>query len=272
MSGILSERGTPVIAMIKRNKEMIWDLAVNDFSTKYAGSAFGIFWAFVQPVITILMYWCVFEFGLKSTPPVQDVSYIFWFATGMVPWFFFSDALNAVTNCLIEYGYLVKKVVFDIELLPVIKILSALFIHLVFIGLLFLIAFANGEPLTASVVQVLYYLFCATVLVYAFGKFTSAIILFFRDLGQIVNIVLQIGLWATPIIWSYVIVPPKYQWVVKLNPVFYVIEGYRDSFITNQWFFEQPLLTAYFWGFALSMLWIGNTVFKRMRPHFADVL
>ncbi len=261
-----------MIAMIKRNKEMIWDLAVNDFSTKYAGSAFGIFWAFVQPVITILMYWCVFEFGLKSTPPVQDVSYIFWFATGMVPWFFFSDALNAVTNCLIEYGYLVKKVVFDIELLPVIKILSALFIHLVFIGLLFLIAFANGEPLTASVVQVLYYLFCATVLVYAFGKFTSAIILFFRDLGQIVNIVLQIGLWATPIIWSYVIVPPKYQWVVKLNPVFYVIEGYRDSFITNQWFFEQPLLTAYFWGFALSMLWIGNTVFKRMRPHFADVL
>ena len=125
-----------MIRVIKRNKEMIWDLAVNDFSTKYAGSAFGIFWAFVQPVITIVMYWCVFQFGLKSTPPIQNVNYIFWFATGMVPCFFFSDALNAVTNCLIEYSYLVKKVVFDIELLPIVKILSTLFIHLVFIGLL----------------------------------------------------------------------------------------------------------------------------------------
>lgn len=261
-----------MLRLIKRNKEMIWDLAVNDFSTKYAGSAFGIFWAFVQPVITIVMYWCVFQFGLKSTPPIQNVSYIFWFATGMVPWFFFSDALNAVTNCLIEYGYLVKKVVFDIELLPVVKILSTLFIHLVFIGLLFLIAVVNGEPISVYVIQVIYYLFCAIVLVYALGKLTSSIILFFRDLGQIVNIVLQIGLWATPIIWSYVIVPQQFQWIVKLNPVFYIIEGYRDSFINRQWFFEQPVLTVYFWIVTVALLYLGNTVFKKMRPHFADVL
>ena len=261
-----------MIRVIKRNKEMIWDLAVNDFSTKYAGSAFGIFWAFVQPVITIVMYWCVFQFGVKSTPPIQNVSYIFWFATGMVPWFFFSDALNAVTNCLIEYSYLVKKVVFDIELLPIVKILSTLFIHLVFIGLLFVIAVANREEITIYVVQVLYYLICAVILVYALGKITSSIILFFRDLGQIVNIVLQIGLWATPIIWSYVIIPDNYQWIVKLNPVFYIIEGYRDSFINKQWFFEQPVLTAYFWCVTLGMLCIGNIVFKKMRPHFADVL
>ena len=83
---------------------------------------------------------------------------------------------------------------------------------------------------------------------------------------------LQIGLWATPIIWSYVIIPDNYQWIVKLNPVFYIIEGYRDSFINKQWFFEQPVLTAYFWCVTLGMLCIGNIVFKKMRPHFADVL
>ncbi len=180
--------------------------------------------------------------------------------------------LRRVKYCLLEYGYLVKKVVFDIELLPVIKILSTLFIHLVFIGLLFLIAFVNGEPMSVYVVQVLYYLLCAILLVYALGMFTSAIILFFRDLGQIVNIVLQIGLWATPIIWPYTIVPPQYQWIVKLNPVFYITEGYRGSFIHHQWFFEQPLLSAYFWIVTLGMLLIGSTVFKKMRPHFADVL
>ena len=135
-----------------------------------------------------------------------------------------------------------------------------------------MIAVANREEITIYVVQVLYYLICAVILVYALGKITSSIILFFRDLGQIVNIVLQIGLWAAPIIWSYVIIPDNYQWIVKLNPVFYIIEGYRDSFINKQWFFEQPVLTAYFWCVTLGMLCIGNIVFKKMRPHFADVL
>lgn len=261
-----------MIKLLSKNKEMVWDLAVNDFSTKYAGSYFGIFWAFVQPIITILVYWCVFEFGLKATPPVPDVTYVVWFATGMVPWFFFSDGLNAVTNSLLEYSYLVKKVVFDIELLPVVKILSALFVHVVFIVLLFVVSVVNGESITVYCIQIIYYAACAVVIIYAIGKLTSSIILFFRDLGQIVNIVLQIGVWATPIIWSYTSVPEKLQWIVKLNPVFYIVEGYRDCFIGKQWFFEQPLLTAYFWIVTIILLCIGNTSFKKLKPHFADVL
>lgn len=261
-----------MIKIIKQNRKMIWDLAVNDFSTKYAGSSFGIFWAFVQPVITILVYWCVFQFGLKATPPIENVSYILWFSAGMVPWFFFSDGINAVTNCLLEYSYLVKKVVFDIELLPVIKIISAFFVHFAFIVLLFVICFFTGEPITVYILQVFYYLICMIVLVYAIGKMTAALILFFRDLGQIVNIVLQIGVWATPIIWSYVIVPEEFQWIVKVNPVFYIVEGYRDSFFNKQWFFESPVLSVYFWVVTIVLLVIGNTVFKKMRPHFADVL
>ena len=129
--------------MIKNNKEIVWSLAVNDFATKYAGSLFGTFWAFVQPATTILIYACVFQYGLKSTSPVAGVSYIFWFAAGMIPWFFLSDAIRAVTNVLIEYSYLVKKVVFDVRLLPIIKILSAFFVHLVFIVLLDLCCFVN---------------------------------------------------------------------------------------------------------------------------------
>lgn len=258
--------------LIKQNRKMIWDLAFNDFSTKYAGSSFGIFWAFIQPVITILVYWCVFEFGLKATAPIEHVAYILWFSTGMVPWFFFSEGINAVTNCLLEYSYLVKKVVFDIELLPVIKIISTLIVHCTFIVLLFVICLCTGEPITFYVIQVIYYLGCMVVLVYALGKITSALILFFRDLGQIVNIVLQIGVWATPIIWPYVIVPEEFRWIVKVNPVFYIVEGYRDCFFNKQWFFEKPILSVYFWAVTMGFLIIGNMVFKKMRTHFADVL
>lgn len=261
-----------MLRKIKKDKEIVWSLAINDLSTKYAGSIFGTLWAFVQPVITILIYACVFQYGLKSSSPVEGVSYIFWFASGMIPWFFFSDGIRAVTNVLVEYSYLVKKVVFEIELLPVIKIISCLFVHLVFIGLLFLIAFINGEPITIYVIQLIYYLVCTVVLIYAIGKLTSSLILFFRDLGQIVNIVLDIGLWASPIIWSYHIVPENFRWIVKLNPVFYLVEGYRDSFINKKWFFEDPALMIYFWCVTIVLLCISSVVFKKMRPQFADVL
>lgn len=258
--------------LIIQNRKMIWDLACNDFSTKYAGSAFGIFWAFIQPVITMVVYWVVFEFGLKATPPVENVPYVLWFSAGMVPWFFFSDGINAVANCLLEYSYLVKKVVFDIELLPVIKMISTLFVHAAFIVLLFVICFCTGKPVTVYMLQLFYYLICLVVLIYALGKMTAALLLFLRDLGQLVNIALQIGVWATPIIWSYVIVPEKFQWIVKLNPVFYIVEGYRDCFFQKQWFYDSPVLTGYFWIVTVMLLLAANMIFKKMRPHFADVL
>lgn len=261
-----------MINTIRKNKEIIWNLSLNDFSTKYAGSIFGVFWAFFQPIVTILIYACVFQYGLKSTSPVEGVSYIFWFASGMIPWFFFSDGVRAVTNSLIEYSYLVKKVVFDVELLPVIKIVSTLLVHFVFIALLFIIGVANHEKITVYAFQLIYYLLCAVVLIYAIGQLTCSLILFFRDLGQIVNIILDVGLWATPIIWSYTIIPSKFEWIIKANPIFYITEGYRNSFINKKWFWEEPGETLFFWCFLLGILWIGNKVFNKMKPQFADVI
>lgn len=256
----------------KKNMEIVWNLAINDFSTKYAGSAFGTFWAFFQPIITIIVYACVFQFGLKSSSPVDGVSYIFWFVTGMIPWFFFSDGIRAVTNVLIEYSYLVKKVVFNINLLPIIKIISVFLVHLVFVILVIVVAIINKEPLTIYTVQVIYYMICTIAFVYVIGKITCAVIPFFRDLGQIVNIVLDIGMWATPIIWAYQIVPETFRWIVELNPIFYIIEGYRDSFINEIWFFEKMNLTIRFWVFVIIVGVISKYIYHKLKPQFADVL
>ena len=261
-----------IVNLWTKNKEILWERALNDFTTKYAGSSLGVFWAFIQPAVTILVYWCVFEFGLKATPPVPNVTYIVWFATGMVPWFFFAEGINAVTNSLLEYSYLVKKVLFDVELLPLIKMLSAFFVHIVFCVLLVVVSYTTGNKPSLYSLQLFYYMTALMCLIYAIGKITSAIILFFKDLGQIVNIIIQIGVWATPIIWPYTIVPEKYRWIVKLNPMFYITEGYRDCFIKNKMFWEKPLLTTYFWCVSVFLLIVGNVVFSKLRPHFADVI
>lgn len=261
-----------LIRELYRNKALIWNLSKNDFKTKYAGSYLGIFWAFVNPIVTILIYWFVFEFGLKAVSPVNDIPFILWFTAGIVPWFFFSDAISNSTNSFLEYSYLVKKVVFKVSVIPIVKIISSMFIHLVFVGFIIFIYGIYGKYPNIYVIQILYYSICTFIFALAISYATSAMVLFFRDLGQIIGILLQIGMWATPIAWSYTIIPGKYQWIAKLNPMYYVIEGYRDSLINQVWFWQRYNQTIYFWLISTIIFLLGALIFKKLKPHFSDVL
>lgn len=254
-----------------RNRKLIFRLAKNDFKTRYAGSYFGIIWAIVQPVVTIVLYWFVFQIGLKSTS-VGDVPFVLWLIAGLIPWFFFSDIITFATNCLLEYSYLVKKVVFNISVIPMVKIISAFFIHLFFVGFMLIVFCSYGFAPNIYSVQLIYYTFCIFILGLAITYATSAIILFFKDLGQIITIFLMVGMWMSPIMWRIEIIPMKYQWIFKANPLFYIIEGYRDSLINQIWFFEKLAMTFYFWLVTGLLLASGTMLFRKLRPHFADVL
>lgn len=253
------------------NRRLIWNLSKNDFKTKYAGSYLGIIWAFVQPVVTVLVYWFVFQVGFKSGT-VKDFPYILWLISGLVPWFFFSDALLNATNSMMEYSYLVKKVVFKISILPIVKIISALFVHLFFIGFTLILFFAYGHKPNIYTLQVIYYTFCMFIFILGLSYITCAVIIFFKDLGQIIGILLQVGIWITPIMWSYSMIEEGYQWILKLNPMYYIVEGYRDSLINHVWFWERFNQTIYFWVLTIGVFALGTIIFKRLKVHFADVL
>lgn len=253
------------------NRGLIVNLAKNDFKQKYVSSYLGVIWGFIQPLITILVYWFVFQVALKNGS-VDNIPFILWFIPGIVPWFFFSEALSACSNVFIEYSYLVKKVVFKIEALPVIKIISILFVQCFFIGFVMIICCVYKYYPDIYQLQVIYYLFAMIVLVYSISVFTSAVILFFRDLGQIIGIIINVGFWATPIGWNITILPVFLQRIMKLNPMFYIVNGYRDAFVQKVFFFERPYDTIYFWLFCTIMLLVGIKVFNKLRPHFSDVI
>lgn len=256
---------------LKKNKTLILKLAFNDFKTKYASSYLGIIWGFINPSITILVYWFVFQVAFKSGD-IDNIPYILWFLCAIVPWFYFSEALNAATNSFIEYSYLVKKVKFNIDILPFIKIISSLFVHLFFIGVVFIVMSMYGYYPNVYNLQVFYYVACMLLLVYAITLFTSSVVLFFRDLGQIITIIVNVGFWFTPIGWNLAIIPTQFQLYLKMNPMYYIVQGFRDSFVANHFFWERPYQTVYFWFFVLLMMFMGVVMFKKLRPHFADVL
>lgn len=269
---------TYLISLLKEiinKRKLIWDLSKADFKKRFVGSYFGIVWMFVQPMVTVLIYFFIFQVGFKSVPPVPDVPYVLWLIPGIVPWFFYSEALNCVTNCLQEYSYLVKKVVFQVEILPIIKLISCLLVHGFFV-LIMLIAFLlYGRMPLATWVQILYYTFAASMLALGIGYLTAAVNVFFKDMAQIVSICLQFGMWLTPIMYHESMFESRAPWAIpllKLNPFYYVVAGYRDSMLTGNWFWERPKLTIYFWVVTIVVGLVGLKAFKRLRPHFSDVL
>ena len=256
---------------IIRHRELIVKLSINDFKIRYAASYLGAIWAFVQPIVTVTIYVFVFGYGFKSTP-VSDTPFVLWLVAGIVPWFFFLEALMSATTSLMDYSYLVKKVVFKISILPIVKITAALFVHLFFIVITILLYLLNGYKISPYYLQIIYYCFFTIVLTLGLSYGTAAVTVFFKDLSQIVNILLQFGMWLTPIMWDYNLFGPKVAKIMKFNPMFYVVDGYRDCFFGNVWFWEKPGQTVWFWFVSLVIFIVGAFTFKRLEKHFADVL
>lgn len=255
---------------------MIWELALADFRKRFVGSYFGIVWMLVQPLVTIAIYAFIFgPHGFKSSPPVPNVSYTLWLIPGIVPWFFFSESMNMITGVLQEYSYLVKKVVFPVELLPIIKLISCTFVHLFFAAVMLLFYMINGKLPQLSWLQLIYYSFAAAALALGLSYFTSAASVFFKDMQQIVAIILQFGIWMCPIMYDEGLFTNGRPWlasVFKLNPVYYIVAGYRDSMITGDGIFMRPMLGIYFWCVTGLLFLLGLHFFRRLRPHFSDVL
>jgi ABC-type polysaccharide/polyol phosphate export permease len=216
------------VVTLFKSRSLVYNLARRDIQSRYLGSYLNFLWAFVQPTVTILLLWFVFDVGFR-VPPVEKYPFILWLIAGIIPWFFFSESLGNATNSILEYSYLVKKVVFKVSVIPIIKILSALFIHLFFIVVIFLAFLAYGYKPRLCNLQIVYYLFAMIVLVVGVSWITSSITIFVKDVGQLVAMFLQFGFWFTPILWNIKMVPEKYQTLMKLNPVYYITASFPGS-------------------------------------------
>ncbi|MCM1262385.1 MAG: ABC transporter permease [Butyrivibrio sp.] len=260
-----------------QSRRLIWKLAKNDFKKRYAGSYLGIIWALAQPVVTVVMYWIVFDrvFDTRSQLVAGgiEVPYVLYLTAGLVPWFYFTEAITQGTTALLEYNYLVKKVVFNISILPIIKVIAATFIHVFFTCILLIVAIAYGYYPSIYTLQILYYTICLFLLVLGMSYFTCALVVFFRDLQPIINIALQIGMWATPILWDIsMLKTDSMKAFFKLNPLVYIVNGYRSAIYEKIWFWEHFYSSTYFWIFTVSLFCLGTLIFKKLRVHFADVL
>lgn len=264
-----------MVKEIIKNRKIIYGMAISDFRKRFVGSAFGIIWMFIQPLATVLVYTLIFQVGFRATPPIPNVPYVVWLIAGIVPWFYFQDAILQNTNCMIEYNFLVKKVVFDVRLLPIVKLISTFFAHLFFLLIMFILLIIFGVNVKFSWLLVFYYTFMLSILILGISYITSSINVFFRDMGQLIGILLQFGIWMCPIMYDEKLFAGKTHIIIKilrLNPMYYIVKGYRNALIGEEITINWTIETFYYIVFSVIILFLGYKLFEKLKDEFADVI
>lgn len=251
---------------------MLFDLARNDFKREHAGSILGFAWAFIQPLMFISVLYFVFTVGLRANPVGVGMPFVVYLTVGMVCWMYFAGNLSSITGVFVSYSFLINKVGFRLSVLPLVKLISSLPTHAVLLAVGMLLAWREGIVPSVYTLQLFYYLLASMGLLFGIGLAASAANLFVRDIQRGVAVLVQFGFWATPIFWDPAILPERFQWLVRLNPVSYLVAGYRDAIAGRGWFWEKPVDTGAFWLLVVILWVVSILIYRRLKPHFAEVV
>lgn len=252
---------------------LIMEMARRDIAQNQIGSFLGFFWTFINPLVLICIFWLVFSVGFK-TPSVIGIPFVVWLTTGLIIWNAFAETLNGATQAIKSNPHLVKKALFPLSILPVVRLVAAVIVHMVFLLILMALILVYRMPSSIYWLQALYYLAAMMVFVLGLSWITASLFVFVRDMAQVINVLLQFGFWSTPIFWNMDAMdfPAGIKSLLRLNPMYYVVQGYRDSFLNFVPFWRHSELTIYFWSVTAAAFILGALIFQRLRPSFADVL
>lgn len=257
---------------IWKNKKMILQLGKSDFKNRFASTSLGAIWGFLQPFIFMFTYVIVFEYIL-NTQSSGDYEYAVWFLPAMAVWQWVNDSIMSASNSIRTYSYLVKKVVFPVDTIPIISIISSSFVGIFLMLVAIIVGFIYGN--IPNFIQILYIIFATYCFIIAFTRFTSAITTILPDFSNLLGIAMQLFFWFTPIIWNLDMLA-KHNTILKIikcTPFTYLIEGFRQAFIGGQIITENNFLyTIAFWIITLCIFLWGNSIFKKNKKDFADVL
>lgn len=231
---------------------------------KYKGSFLGVLWSFINPLLTALVYAIIFPFILKTS---QD-HYVTFLIIGILPWNFFVTTINQGTTTVLQNGSIIKKVYFPREILPISIIGSNLVNFIISCLIIFLFLIFSGIGFSTYVLFLPLIILVQTIFQMGIVFITSAINVYVRDAEYIINFILNMVFYATPILYSSSLFPEKIVWLLNLNPMTTIINCYRDILYYQSMPHLKSLLGVL--AASLILLWIGIKIFKKLEKGFAE--
>lgn len=226
------------IKSIIKNKKLIWQLGKNDFKNRFASTSLGAIWGFLQPFVFMLTYAIVFQFILK-TGSAGDYPYAVWFFPGMALWQWINDSVMSASNSIRTYSYLVKKVVFPVDIIPTISIVASSFVGLFLIVIAVVLCLVY--KFIPNVLLLIYVVFATYCFILAFTRLTSAITTVVPDFSNLLGILMQLFFWFTPVIWDLSMVSghPVILKIMQCMPFTYLVTAFREVFIDKSIIFAD---------------------------------
>lgn len=245
-------------------RELLKTSISKDVRGKYKNSILGIIWSFLNPLLQIAVYAVVFPLIMRSDLP----NYTVFLCCGLIPWNFFSSAISRTSFTMVENGNIIKKVFFPREILPISVVTSEAinFIISTVIILAFVLGFGMG--ITEFIIFYPLVLLVQYLLLIGISFIVSSVTVYFRDLQHFIGIALQLLFYATPIVYASNTIPENFQWILKFNPMTYVINGYRDIFYYQQMPDFASLAIVLVVSVALCV--IGYMIFNKLQKRFAE--
>ena len=255
-----------------KNKKLVWQLGKNDFKNRFAATSLGAIWGFLQPFVFMATYAIVFQYILK-TGSSGDYPYAVWFFPGMAMWQWINDSIMSASSSIRQYSYLVKKVVFPVDVIPTISIVASSFVGIFLLVIACAICIIYG--FMPNILMMIYIIFAGICFIIALTRFTSAVTTVVPDFANLLGIVMQLFFWFTPIIWNLSMLSehPLLLKIMQCSPFTYLVSGFRQVFMNEDIIFAgNGIYTIVFWAITIFMFIWGNSVFKRTKKDFADVL
>lgn len=254
-------------------RRQIIKLAKADISKTYRGSALGWSWAIIKPTVTIFVYWFAFTIGIRASKPVNGFPFFLWLIAGIIPWFYMNDMLSQGTDSFRKYSYLITKMKFPVSTIPTFVSLSKMIINIMLLGIVILIFIGFGFMPNIYYLQIPIFILLSFVFFTGWSLFAANIAAMSKDFSNLVKSFITAVFWLSGILWNSEGV--QILWLKKLlrlNPITYIVNGFRHCFIDQIWIWEEPKRLLYFVIATIIMWALAIWSYRKYRKEIPDVL
>lgn len=247
-------------------RELLKTSIKKDIGGKYKKSFLGILWSFINPLLQIAVYAIIFPIIMRN----NIENYTVFMVCGLIPWTYFANVINRSSFVMVENGNIIKKVYFPREILPISIVTSETVTFVISSIIILLFVLGSGMGLSIYILLYPLLLLAQYIMQIGFSLIVSSITVYFRDLQHFIGVFLQLLFYATPIVYSLQTIPEELRWILKLNPMTYIIEGYRNIFYYQQMPDVGQIFEVIVLGIIITI--IGYLIFNKLQKRFAEEL
>lgn len=265
-------RTAEISRVLWEERAIVGRMAAFDYKLENKDTYLGRLWAFITPLIQIGTYWLVFGLGLRNGRDVDGYPYLAWMLIGLIPWFFISSCMVKGANAIYAKAGLIAKIKFPIATAPVSKVLQELYEFVIMLIIMFAILFCLGIRPDWCWLNLVYYIVYSIVFLVSLALITSVLTMVARDFYKLLNSIIRLLFYITPILWVMDSMPAIYQTIMQYNPIFYIVRGFRESILYGVSFFCQMNRVLLMWGINLLLYVTGCVLQSRFRNKFIDLI